>query len=98
MTLPKDMRAEFNRTQRLILAKLRNRPDKKGLLARRGSKMQELVTRLRLTPPGGIIRPGTCAAHGYAEPTVKGALTRMILAGELERVAHGVYRLTGRTP
>ncbi len=100
MAAPKDYQLGFNRSQVLILQRLWKRGVKRTRLARRGSRMQELVDMIRETNPRYLIRPEMCTRHGFSEPTVHAALTRMIVAGELERVSHGLYHLTRdvRTP
>ncbi len=64
-----------------------------GRLARKGSRVQELVERLRLLPAERLIHPITIRGHGYPPTIVQQALARMIIVGELEQVRHGVYRL-----
>ena len=96
MATPKDYRLNFNREQVLILRRLWKRGVKRTRLARRGSRMQEIVELIRASDPALAIRPEMCTRHGFSEPTVHAALTRMIVAGEIERVSHGLYRLIAK--
>ena len=85
----------FVKSQQEIVDSLKRRGlIDRGYLARRGSKVQELVTRIRASGRS-VIRPQTIAAHTDYDPqTIQRALTRMLLTGELERLQQGSYRLT----
>ena len=90
-----DYESKFIWDQRVILKALKKAGARKdGRLARRGSRVQELVERLRKSGTG-LIHPKTAIANGYAVLTAHQAIARMVLVGELKQVSHGVYRLVG---
>lgn len=83
----------FQREQLRIVEQLRKHGHlKAGRLARQGSKVQQLVTRLRNTP-GRTIYPITCIEKGYTPVTVHQALSRMVIVGEAERTFWGSYKI-----
>lgn len=93
-------KSNFQRHQTLIVDDLKKRGHfAEGRLARRGSKVQELVERLRVNPPSSTIFPVTLInIHGYCGPTVHEALSRMVIAGEAEQTEWGSYQVIAPWP